>query len=191
MNRPDLYQKTIDTLVDAYYKDELKHSDCHACAVGNILKEPAKEMGVSHAMWTMKFITTNSPARPTLNQRIAPPGYVILPSFLGYQCVPTNKSHAYAGISHPYPRIYDKNMLSRNEWEALQLIALSGYSVSELAKIEFAFENVSKGNDEDEHMFNGLMAVVKTLDEIHDNTDEVITKKQVQRFVDKPAACTV
>lgn len=37
MNRPELYQKTVDILVKAYFDDTLIHGDCYACAVGNII----------------------------------------------------------------------------------------------------------------------------------------------------------
>ena len=43
-------------------------------------------------------------------------------------------------------------------------IAESGYSVDELARIEFAFESVPLGED---RMFKGLMAVVDVLSDIH------------------------
>lgn len=43
----------------------------------------------------------------------------------------------------------------------------TGYSPLELGKIEFAFEEADYGNDENEWMFNGLMAVVDVLAEIH------------------------
>jgi hypothetical protein len=37
MIKPELYQRTIDILVDAYFNDTLKHGSCAACAVGNII----------------------------------------------------------------------------------------------------------------------------------------------------------
>lgn len=43
----------------------------------------------------------------------------------------------------------------------------TGYTVEQLAKIEFAFESTPRVEDEDEWMFNGLMAVVSVLAEIH------------------------
>lgn len=48
----------------------------------------------------------------------------------------------------------------------------TGYTGSELAKIEYAFENCERSDDvydslDPEYMFNGLMAVVDVLAEIH------------------------
>lgn len=37
MNRPELYNKTVDILVQAYMNDTLQHGNCHACAVGNLV----------------------------------------------------------------------------------------------------------------------------------------------------------
>jgi hypothetical protein len=44
----------------------------------------------------------------------------------------------------------------------------TGYSVHEIHQIEYAFENAPyQGDDTEEWMFNGLMAVVDVLAEIH------------------------
>lgn len=37
MKRPELYQRTVDILVDAYFKDTLEHGEPCGCAVGNIV----------------------------------------------------------------------------------------------------------------------------------------------------------
>lgn len=37
MNRPAMYQKSIDALVQAYFNDTLVHTNCMACAVGNLV----------------------------------------------------------------------------------------------------------------------------------------------------------
>jgi hypothetical protein len=49
----------------------------------------------------------------------------------------------------------------------LAVIKPTGYEWHELAKIEFAFEMASRGNSNDEWMFNGLMSVIDILAEIH------------------------
>jgi len=51
--------------------------------------------------------------------------------------------------------------------EIIEPIKATGYKWRELARIEYAFETADKGNNEDEWMFNGLMAVVDVLAEIH------------------------
>ncbi len=37
MQRPELYQKTVDILVQAYFNDTLEHGNPCGCAVGNII----------------------------------------------------------------------------------------------------------------------------------------------------------
>lgn len=37
MKNPELYHKAVDILVAAYFNDTLRHFDCQACAVGNII----------------------------------------------------------------------------------------------------------------------------------------------------------
>lgn len=50
---------------------------------------------------------------------------------------------------------------------ATQVCLKTGYMVNELARIEHAFETAPKGKSADEYMFNGLMAVVDVLADIH------------------------
>lgn len=49
----------------------------------------------------------------------------------------------------------------------ISVIELTGYHWEDLAKVEFAFETAEPGKSKDEWMFNGLMAVVDVLAEIH------------------------
>lgn len=48
----------------------------------------------------------------------------------------------------------------------------TGYTWQELAKIEHAFEMAPYGTTEEDWMFNGLVAVLEVLKEIHQVTDE-------------------
>lgn len=52
--------------------------------------------------------------------------------------------------------------------EAKVQIDATGYTWQELAKMEYAFERAPMGHSRDEHMFNGLMAVVDVLAQIHE-----------------------
>ena len=52
--------------------------------------------------------------------------------------------------------------------KAKEEIDSTGYTWKELAKIEYAFETASKGSNDDEWMFNGLLAVYDVLCEIHE-----------------------
>lgn len=62
-----------------------------------------------------------------------------------------------------------KGNISRrpNDELALSQISATGYSPENLSDIESAFEKCEYGATDDEWMFNGLMAVVDVLAEIH------------------------
>lgn len=61
---------------------------------------------------------------------------------------------------------------------AKEQIDATGYTWQELALVESAFERAPLGNNNEERMFNGLMAVVDALCQIHGMTEET---KQVTK----------
>lgn len=134
MLKPELYQRTVDILVKAYFEDTLRHGDCSACAVGNLVNygKPKETWE-----WASVFYTGG----------------------MGQELFPCN----YIG-------------------KAKDEIDSTGYTWQELAKIEYAFETAPKGISNDEWMFNGLMAVIDVLDQIHENTDTQVTATTKQRF---------
>lgn len=67
---------------------------------------------------------------------------------------------------------------------AKEQIDATGYSWQDLAKIEYAFETAGRGEDA---MFNGLMAVVDVLAEIH-NVDLSTKESAVLQFSEIHAA---
>jgi hypothetical protein len=71
--------------------------------------------------------------------------------------------------------------------EAKVQIDATGYSWQELAKIEYAFERASMGNTRDDHIVNGLMAVVDVLCQIHEA--EQTTKTATKELFIKALAC--
>lgn len=139
MNREQLYQKTVDVLLDAYNKEELEHGRCDYCAVANICKEASVKTGMSVDSWSNLFTTS------TLGQQY----------------------------------FYNKDGVQQQR--GLKLIEATGYSVEELAKIEYAFEtsiiNTKKGYlywrdvKTKQGQFIGLCAVLDVLKEIHEVED--------------------
>jgi hypothetical protein len=137
MNRPT-FQETVSVLVKAYLNDKLKHGDCTACVVGNLCG--------GNRMWEYLFITD-----------------------------PLHKSQFKRNITAFKCQALGKSSLQIIE-EATNICLSTGYSVEELKRIEYSFETAPGyiGEDEqdmtintDEWMFNGLMAVVDVLAEIH------------------------
>lgn len=56
MNRPELFQKSVDTLLDAYNKKDIRHANCSACAVGNLLLDVAVEKDIPNNSWAHIFM---------------------------------------------------------------------------------------------------------------------------------------
>lgn len=132
------FQNTVDILVKAYLNNTLEHGDCGACAVGNLV---SAAIGPFEAM------------PPYLeNGKVAEEGIgwpnVFCTIENGYQIIRSNK---YEGL-------------------AKEQIDSTGYSRQDLARIEEAFEyhnHTYTRLDEDQAMFEGLMAVVDVLADIH------------------------
>jgi hypothetical protein len=144
------FNHTVNVLVQAYLKNELEHSKCSACAVGNIVAEaigtkPGRHPDVPRCFMNSYF----DDGRQTLWQ-------AVFMTSDGKQSIDLD--------------LYDFGAKDR--------IDATGYSVIELASIEKAFELAPrpeiaspKHSPEytlnEEWMFNGLMAVVDVLAEIH------------------------
>lgn len=65
--------------------------------------------------------------------------------------------------------------------EAQAQINTTGYSWQELARLEYAFERAPGGKTKEERMFNGLMAVVEVLSQIHEMDEQ--TKTAAKRLL--------
>lgn len=65
--------------------------------------------------------------------------------------------------------------------EAMELIEATGYTKNELKKIEWAFESTDPGSSEEDYMFNGLVAVLEVLKDIHGITKEDIDLGRFQK----------
>jgi hypothetical protein len=133
------FQHTLNVLVKAYLNDTLRHGRCNACAVGNIL---------GGSEW--KYFFTTIPI-----QRVDDSIYH------------KQKFNDYNWIDGLEPSVIRSQRI-----KGAQLIEKSGYTKLELARIEWAFETAPRNcniNDikNDEWMFNGLMAVVDVLADIH------------------------
>lgn len=165
MKREELYKRTVDILVQAYFDNTLQHGNCYACAVGNIV---AGNMGI-------KFCE---------GSRFNDDGIVL---------VWEGKSKKYYSLEgeDDYKTTLTSQICSINMGESninlskdqkKQLLS-TGYNMEELAQIEDSFEQLDLNTDDkDELMFNGLMRVIDVLDEIHENTDIVTTAVTKKRF---------
>jgi hypothetical protein len=160
MQREQLYHKTVDILVQAYFNDTLQHGNCYACAVGNMI---AGNMG-------KRFVK----------------GEYVKGSNRELYFIWDGNAPVYYGDGDDYRTTLTCKIswpISKNltEYQTQQLIS-TGYSFDELTEIEKSFEGADKGLDNDEWMFNGLMDVIDVLDIIHENKDEATTKSSKKKF---------
>jgi hypothetical protein len=157
MKNEQLYKKTVDILVDAYFNDTLQNQNCYACAVGNIV---AANIG-------MEFEKIPD---PYFVEKVVWPN-TEYPGAEGWAKVFCSTVPGYQRLSPDYYC-----------GEAKRQIDSTGYSWHELAQIEKSFEIATKGRQGDVFMFNGLMAVIDVLDEIHENKDAEVSKESKARF---------
>jgi hypothetical protein len=152
------FHYTVNVLVKAYLNDTLKHGACTACAVGNII---ADSMGLSVRKDFYKWEGDGYSEHPEWHAVFATQDF---------------------GKTNPVDLEYYRDC-------AKDQIDMSGYSPYELARIESAFESHNPFNydtelmDENDieqmSMFNGLMAVVDVLADIH-NID-LSTKEEAKK----------
>lgn len=158
MIREELYYKTVDILVAAYFNDTLEHGNCYACAVGNII---AANMNLSYCTDTKGGINKN---------------------LLYWDGFPPYSSEQIADEDLWYDAIQGGRVKGRITSAIKAQVEATGYTPHELANLEKAFEGV-KITSSDEYMFNGLMAAIEALDQIHENTDTVLQQQSKARFV--------
>jgi hypothetical protein len=147
------FNYTVNVLVKAYLNNTLEHGKCAACAVGNIIADckgitPQKDAFGRHEF---DYFTND------------------IPVFWHYLFMTD-------GITQkPYDDsewISSQDIKERKKAGHEQVIS-TGYTIEEMAKIEYAFETApGRPQDkfdgfDDKWMFNGLMAVVDVLAQIH------------------------
>jgi hypothetical protein len=136
------FEETVNVLVKAYLNDTLVHGACSACAVGNIVSA------------SMGKVALRMPGTST--------------GFDPHYWADGSKIHWWDvfSTSSRRQRIDAKQYYG----DAKEEIDSTGYTWQQLSRIEFAFESAdgNASNYQDETwMFNGLMAVVDVLADIH------------------------
>lgn len=151
------FSNTVDILVKAYLNDTLQHSNCYACAVGNLV---ADAMGY-------KYCGSKKKARGLTWE-----------GFNGYDGLMSDDLWVRVFYTRDFSHEQVVN-ISRYDGRRKEQIDTTGYSLEELIKIEHAFETGWKGKDK---MFNALLSVVDVLASIH-NVDLSVKESAKQLFV--------
>ena len=166
MKREELYKRTVDILVQAYFDNTLQHGNCYACAVGNIV---AGNMGI-------RFFKGKYGSACDINE------YLIWEGKKPTYCSADQKDDYRTTITSVVCTLRDGERVELTENIKKQLLS-TGYTLEELIEIENSFEKVDfEAVSDDERMFNGLMRVVDALDKIHENNDVVATQVAKKRF---------
>lgn len=140
----------------------LVNKDACCCAVGNLVASNCGYEIQRHPLFSQMFLSWFN---PSTNKYLNPSWPLV---FF------TSRDTAI-----------QKMKLERYTDEAKIQIDSTGYSVSDLAQIEHAFEMGCKENKFNDEILSGLMAVVDVLDTIHENTDETIIEKITTNFKNK------
>lgn len=142
------FDHTVNVLVRAYLKETLQHQNCACCAVGNIISEACGYTVHSTGeedFWVDQKLTVYD---PRVWGKVF--GTTVKKTFFGLRKI----RETY----FQFHKINSQTKIWADE---------TGYSIPELARIERAFERAPMGKTSDQFMFNGLMAVVDVLAEIH------------------------
>lgn len=167
MIKEELYNNTVDILVQAYFNDTLEHGNCYACAVGNII--------AANAGFAFVNSSTVFPSETLFDEM----------PYTGFGELYWHKEYRWSDnlVKELRRSNIGLNAAVLNEVQEKHL-QLTGYSFEELSQIELAFERVADGifTTDEEDMFNGLMSVIDALDIIHENTDTTITTSSKNKF---------
>lgn len=166
------FENSVNVLVNAYLNDDLMHQNCACCAVGNLISH-ACNLKVQH-IGNEEFYWVDD-----RNKVYDPDEWL---KVFGTKVEETGGLNFFR----------KKNMRVVDKWfrvdEINSLVSYwadeTGYSIVQLASIERAFESVEYGENNDTWMFNGLMAVVDVLAEIH-NID-LTAKESAKKLFVKP-----
>jgi len=160
MKNKDLFNSTVDILVTAYKNGDLTHGLCAACAVGNLIcanmyDNNKDKWDDNRVVWSKDNFLTGDPPL----------------SWMDVFC-----SHVIetAGGGSKWSQHFD---ITNYKGKIKDQIDSTGYTVEELASIEFAFEAVEQTGDV---MLKGLYAVYDVLCTIHEvDMQEVATGEEV------------
>lgn len=168
MDNLEKFNHSVNVLLKAYLNDTLVHENCYACAVGNLVADGmGTEVIVSKGCGSRRnLVWSNKEIYPGLEYSVEASGWGALFS--------TSINH---GTNRKRQEVNAKYLSSprvKNHIES------TGYTWEQLAIIEKAFEFVDKRKKD--KMFNGLMAVVDALANIH-NIDLTVKEQAKALFV--------
>ena len=152
MNRPELFVKNVDILVDAYHKGKLITGEVCNCAVGNLIAYRKGTYNYEGQNW-MRVVESIRNLELTRRKKELNPT----------ELLPALKHDS--GFS-------TKTLLETVEF-GFEDIKETEYTSLEIEKIERAFES-SKGNESDYDALPGLLRAIRVLGKIHNIPEETV-----------------
>lgn len=134
------FDHSVKVLIAAYLNDTLQHTNCHACAVGNLIAD-ANGWKLKRQCWD----TT---------------GVLSVLTWEGF----AYEQAVWADVFVTEAFVQEMNLKNYRGIPKAQIDS-TGYTVKQLARIEYAFETA---DDSDDWMYNGLVAVINVLASIHE-----------------------
>ena len=184
MKNKELFEKTTKILIDAFMNETLAKGDCAACAVGNMV---AANIGCKPMIVDA---LSNLTSRNKKKEIQVTPTY----KYFRFSKLITQKEVIYANPSFTV-RIWGRAFYTSNRHQKFdeawlshyivsQTIKATGYNYKELMRIEKTFETNTRISlqvysiyDKKailEDQFNGLMAVMDVLMDIHECDDNSV-----------------
>lgn len=183
MNRPELYDQSVNRVLDAYNAKTLLHGVCKACAVGNILQT---HLWANFLNSSIERINENS-IETTHSQKLAPPGYM----FVSGKTLATRNGEIGFVSKRKLVSLSASPATIQEEINNMKKsIEDIGYSWQEIARIEKAFEssiaNTPEGyvyyktKESSKGQYIGLCAVLNELAIIHEIDVEKVDQNQTR-----------
>jgi hypothetical protein len=173
MNRPELFVKSVDTLVDAYEKGNLKHLSACNCAVGNLIAYNTGTYNFHNKTGGQgqDWVALVDAIRERVLLNVTKNDVEDHKNFVSPENGPS-----YFHLDIAYTQMY-----------------LTGYTPNEVERIEAAFEKndvreeykigyTKRKSAREEDAIDGLLKAVEVLGEIHDIPEETVhcMKEKIQ-----------
>lgn len=155
MYKKELYEKTVNILLDAYNKGMLEHGNCTACAVGNMVQQAC---GYNHQLnydgdlsWIEAF-----------------PEWRFV--FLTYEKYQELSESSYSGLA--------KEQIDSTGYTWKQLAEIEYAFESSISNTKEGYNFWRRAENQKQGQFIGLTAVLKVLKEIHETEPETHNENQ-------------
>jgi len=176
MNRPNQFWRSVNVLATAYLQGKLKPYECEACAVGNLI---AADLDGASTDTSIEQWPSHS-------------GFGEWPEA---KCAMFDRTWDFTGAirlvdSEPDLLMetcsFDSQLLPVSKYSVTEvrpeLATNLSYTTGELLRIEAALLETTEACPSDNELFDGLMAVVDMLFEIHEVEDEDLRAEAKQSF---------